>query len=204
MRLHIKGHMESGRSIGKAVGDAFEQWLLKLKSDNPELKDQLENAIGLEATDVTVDFKFMLEGSEDWQVITTDNHSELPELLVVEAETDEEGKLLWDTVKDNDGNSNFNEVEAMITAKQIKDIADMPVIKGEFGIVPQSVIAFPNEKFCVTIGKSNHVGYIGVHVTRYNSGQAGFTDLIGEVEYQADQFDKVKKHYQELHAALYS
>ena len=64
---------------------------------------------------VQVDLGFKVEGSEELQLLTTDvRGQEVPELLTVTATIKEDGSLDFGSVKDNDQQSNFSDVEALI------------------------------------------------------------------------------------------
>lgn len=194
MRLEITGRIAAG-SLEQTVGKAFEAWFDKLGKDNPTIKEALEGADVL-ASAITVDFLLKPEGSEEWQVITTDNHEGIPELLVVKAETDAKGVLLLDSVKDNDGDSEFTEIEALIAQGLPKSKKPIESIYHPSDLIEIDCFYFEDED--VLISKTIE-GNAVVQVFTDTEGNDGLhVDLIAEVEYEAENLQKLMEHYGEL------
>lgn len=194
MRLEITGRIAAG-SLEQTVGKAFEAWFDKLGKDNPAIKEALEDADVL-ASAITVDFLLKPEGSEEWQVITTDNHEGIPELLVVKAETDAKGELLLDSVKDNDGDSEFTEIEALIAQGLPKSKKPIESIYHPSDLIEIDCFYFEDED--VLISKTIE-GNAVVQVFTDTEGNDGLhVDLIAEVEYEAENLQKLMEHYGEL------
>lgn len=191
MRLEITGRIAAG-SLEQTVGKAFEAWFDKLGKDNPAIKEALEDADVL-ASAITVDFLLKPEGSEEWQVITTDNHEGIPELLVVKAETDAKGELLLDSVKDNDGDSEFTEIEALIAQGLPKSKKPIESIYHPSDLIEIDCFYFEDED--VLISKTIE-GNAVVQVFTDTEGNDGLhVDLIAEVEYEAENLQKLMEHY---------
>lgn len=194
MRLEITGKIDAG-NLDQIVGKALEAWFDKLGKDNPAITEALEDADVL-ASAITIDFLLKPEGEDEWQVITTDNHEGIPELLVVKAETDEEGNLLLESVKDNDGESEFNEIEALIAAGIPAEHKTVTSIYTEeeldyhkwfdFGDIEVSVLADPEGQTVVQF---------------HDSSCQDNVRLIAETVFPPDQMDKIIDHYEELKEA---
>lgn len=194
MRLEITGRVDAG-SLEHTVGKALDAWVAKLGKDNPAIAEALEDADVL-ASAITVDFLLKPEGSEEWQVITTDNHEGIPELLVVKAETDAKGELLLDSVEDNDGNSGFSEIEALIAQGLPKSKKPIESIYHPSDLTEIDCFYFKDED--VLISKTVE-GNAVVQVFSDTEGNEGLhVDLIAEVEYGAENFQKLLEHYGEL------
>lgn len=194
MRLEITGRVDAG-SLEHTVGKALDVWVAKLGKDNPAIAEALEDADVL-ASAITVDFLLKPEGSEEWQVITTDNHEGIPELLVVKAETDAKGELLLDSVEDNDGNSGFSEIEALIAQGLPKSQKPIESIYHPSDLTEIDCFYFKDED--VLISKTVE-GNAVVQVFSDTEGNEGLhVDLIAEVEYGAENLQKLLEHYGEL------
>lgn len=91
-------------------------YLQRLKEDSPEVYSKLEqDSHSLILLQVQVDLGFKVAGTEEVQMLTTDvRGKDLPELLTVTATIKEDGSLDFGSVKDNDEQSNFTDVEALI------------------------------------------------------------------------------------------
>ena len=195
MRLEIKGSFEAD-DIQSTVEDAVGVWLEKLENDNPEMKETFKQVENLYATSVTVDLAFKMSGVAEPQVLTTDNHEGIPELLVVTAETDSQGNLLWDSVKDNDGDSLFSEAEALIatglTGRREEIVSDYlnAVVMTEEYIDIDSTTA-------VNVAK---VGYEAVVQLLDKSPKEGTYRpiLFAEVAFPVEEYDNLVTHYKKL------
>lgn len=100
----------------KTVNAVHDRYLQKLSEDDPEayasLTANLESEVVLE---FTVNLAYKLRGQDELQLMTTDPLGEgHAEQLVVTAEVDADGKLLFDSIKDNDEESEFSTIEALI------------------------------------------------------------------------------------------
>lgn len=194
MRLEITGKIDAG-NLDQIVGKALEAWFDKLGKDNPAITEALEDADIL-ASAITIDFLLKPEGEDEWQVITTDNHEGIPELLVVKAETDEEGNLLLESVKDNDGESEFNEIEAMIAAGVPSDRKSVVTIYEDAELIHHELFDFGD--ICINI-LTDSDGQVVVQATEVN--WQGDHRLIAETVFPPDQMDKIIDHYEELKEA---
>ena len=196
MRVHITGNV-SEYDVQDTLEEAVSVWHQKLTEDNPELDEIFETAEDCRIAELTADLQFKI--GDKWQVITTDNHSEAPELLVVEAETDEDGELIWDSVKDNDGASNFNDIEAMIVAGKVKSIRDLPEIESKLtAVAVLSRYDFSSEGFFVEVGEVIETAKIVVQVLRKSYHPYAEDELVAEAVFPSDKLDEVKQHYLEL------
>ena len=196
MRLEITGNVDPF-NLEDTVTEAVGMWIDKIEQDNPAVGELLladETEINISA--ITVDFKFKLAGSEEWQVITTDNHEGIDELLIVKAETDDDGKLLFDSVKDNDGDSEFTEIEALIAQGLPKSKKPIESIYHPSDLTEIDCFYFEDED--VLISKTIE-GNAVVQVFADTEGNEGLhVDLIAEVEYEAENLQKLLEHYGEL------
>lgn len=102
--------------LNHTVQSVANTYLQKLKEDSPEVYSQLEqDSQSLILLQVQVDLGFKVAGTEEVQMLTTDvRGKDLPELLTVTATIREDGSLDFGSVKDNDEQSNFTDVEALI------------------------------------------------------------------------------------------
>lgn len=194
MRLEITGKIDAG-NLDQIVGKALEAWFDKLGKDNPAITEALEDADVL-ASAITIDFLLKPEGEDEWQVITTDNHEGIPELLVVKAETDEEGNLLLESVKDNDGESEFNEIEAMIAAGVPSDRKSVVTIYEDAELLHHELFDFGD--ICINI-LTDSDGQVVVQATEVN--WQGDHRLIAETVFDAEQLENIIEHYRELKEA---
>lgn len=194
MRLEITGKIDAG-NLDQIVGKALEAWFDKLGKDNPAITEALEDADVL-ASAITIDFLLKPEGEDEWQVITTDNHEGVPELLVVKAETDEEGNLLLESVKDNDGESEFNEIEAMIAAGVPSDRKSVVTIYEDAELIHHELFDFGDT--CINI-LTDPDGQVVVQATEVN--WQGDTRLIAETVFPPEQLENIIEHYRELKEA---
>lgn len=194
MRLEITGKIDAG-NLDQIVGKALEAWFDKLGKDNPAVMEALEDADVL-ASSLTIDFLLKPEGEDEWQVITTDNHEGIPELLVVKAETDEEGNLLLESVKDNDGESEFNEIEALIAAGVPSERKSIATIYEETELIHHELFDF--EDICINI-LTDPDGQVVVQATEVN--WQGDHRLIAETVFDAEQLENITEHYRELKEA---
>ncbi|MBO6417366.1 hypothetical protein [Enterococcus gallinarum] len=194
MRLEITGKIDAG-NLDQIVGKALEAWFDKLGKDNPAITEALEDADVL-ASAITIDFLLKPEGEEEWQVITTDNHEGIPELLVVKAETDEEGNLLLESVKDNDGESEFNEIEALIAAGVPSDRKSVVTIYEDAELIHHELFDFGD--ICINI-LTDSDGQVVVQATEVN--WQGDHRLIAETVFDAEQLENIIEHYRELKEA---
>lgn len=194
MRLEITGKIDAG-NLDQIVGKALEAWFDKLGKDNPAITEALEDADVL-ASAITIDFLLKPEGEDEWQVITTDNHEGIPELLVVKAETDEEGNLLLESVKDNDGESEFNEIEAMIAAGVPSDRKSVVTIYEDAELLHHELFDFGDT--CINI-LTDPDGQVVVQATEVN--WQGDTRLIAETVFPPEKLENIIEHYRELKEA---
>ncbi|WP_288393683.1 hypothetical protein [uncultured Vagococcus sp.] len=102
--------------LNHTVQSVANTYLQKLKEDSPEVYSKLEqDSQSLILLQVQVDLGFKVAGTEEVQMLTTDvRGKDLPELLTVTATIREDGSLDFGSVKDNDEQSNFTDVEALI------------------------------------------------------------------------------------------
>lgn len=193
MQLEIEGTLDTS-NLEYIIGEAMSVWLDKIKKDSPEVAESLKNAEDGRISKVTVDIQFKLADNPEWQVLSTDNHEGIPELLKVTAETDEEGNLLFDTVKDNDEDSNFSEIEALI-AKGIS--TEDTVIESKYA----ATVAVKQETIKVSDGIEIRLftteGEAVVNVFKDIDG-TGFLKLVAEVSFPVEQHESLLEHYKEL------
>lgn len=195
MRLEITGKLDIDE-LESAVETSLAVWLKKLEEDNPEMRAMLKKIDDAKISSVTVDMQFKLEDEDEWQVITTDNHEGIPELLVVKAETDEEGNLLLESVKDNDGESEFNEIEALIAAGVPSDRKSVATIYEDAELIHHELFEF--EDICINI-LTDPDGQVVVQATEVN--WQGDHRLIAETVFDAEQLENIIEHYRELKEA---
>ena len=195
MRLEITGNMDTF-TLESGVEATLDAWLKKLENDNPEMRDALKKIEDAKISSVTVDMQFKLEDRDEWQVITTDNHEGIPELLVVKAETDEEGNLLLESVKDNDGESEFNEIEALIAAGVPAEHKSVATIYEDAELLHHELFDF--EDICINI-LTDPDGQVVVQATEVN--WQGDHRLIAETVFDAEQLENIIEHYRELKEA---
>lgn len=102
--------------LNHAVQSVANTYLQKLKEDSPEVYSKLEqDSQSLILLQVQVDLGFKVAGTEEVQMLTTDvRGKDLPELLTVTATIKEDGSLDFGSVTDNDSESNFSDIEALI------------------------------------------------------------------------------------------
>lgn len=102
--------------LNHTVQSVANTYLQKLKEDSPEVYSKLEqDSQSLILLQVQVDLGFKVAGTEEVQMLTTDvRGKDLPELLTVTATIREDGSLDFGSVRDNDEQSNFTDVEALI------------------------------------------------------------------------------------------
>lgn len=102
--------------LNHAVQSVANTYLQKLKEDSPEVYSKLEqDSQSLILLQVQVDLGFKVAGTEEVQMLTTDvRGNDLPELLTVTATIKEDGSLDFGSVTDNDSESNFSDIEALI------------------------------------------------------------------------------------------
>lgn len=194
MRLEITGHLDAAEEFADTVLDgALTLWVNKIAKDNPDMGGMLEKVEAVDVTSLTAEMRFKLEDNEDWQVITTDNHEGIPELLTVTVETDEQGNLLTDTVSDNDGESNFNELEAMIAKGISKEYT--PVISAYSEQELYYKASHKIDDYWVYIYTDNEDKVV-VQASEVN--WQGDTRLIAEVVFPEDQLGSILAHYKEL------
>lgn len=195
MRLEIKGSFPS-YCLDEVIEEATEAWFTKLSQDNPEVAEGLNTAEELIVTGFTVDLAFKMAGVAEPQVLTTDNHEGIPELLVVTAETDSQGNLLWDSVKDNDGDSLFSEAEALIATgltgrreEIVSDYLDAVVMTEEYIDIDSTTV--------VNVAK---VGYEAVVQLLDKSPKEGTYRpiLFAEVAFPVEEYDNLVTHYKKL------
>lgn len=191
MRIEIKGNIPSF-CLQDVIEEAVEAWFTKLSADNPEIAEGLNGAEAINVTGFTVDLAFKIAGVAEPQVLTTDNHEGIPELLVVTAETDSQGNLLWESVKDNDGDSLFSEAEALIatglTGRREDIVSDY--LDTEFHKVER--VRIDSDTF-VDIMKSQEETVVQV----YDSAQPYFK-LFAEVAFPVEEYDNLVTHYKKL------
>lgn len=193
MRLEINGHIDADE-MQETFGKALELWADKIAADNPDMKEMLDKVEDVDITEMSAVLRFKVEGIADWQVITTDNHAEIPELLTVTVETDEQGNILTDTVTDNDGNSDYSDIEALIAAglhKQELKPADSIYTAGELTEVAGYYIG----DYRISISTDTE-GQVVVHAEELN--WQGDGRLVAETVFPADQLATIKQHYLEL------
>lgn len=192
MRLEITGNVEPW-AMENTIEDSLELWFEKLLADNQEMAEVFAKVEGIKFTSIALDMCFKLEGNDEWQVITTDNHAEIPELLTVKVATDEHGHIITDSVTDNDGDSDYSEFEAIIAAGatgEHKPVASM-YEAGELEL--QEDYDFGNIEIDVLIDPECQVV---VQALEFNF-QYDVT-LIAEAVFPADQLNSIKQHYLEL------
>lgn len=114
MQIKVDMSKNTGATdVNSIISQVLEVYLAKLSEDSPEAFEQL--AGGEVVTGLTVDIGFKVAGQSELQVLSVDPHgTEHQEMLVVTAETDEQGELIWDKVTDNDEVSLFSDIEVMI------------------------------------------------------------------------------------------
>ena len=194
MRLEINGHIDTDEFVGTVLDEAFTLWADKIAADNPDMQEMFEKVEAVDITELTAVMRFKLEGIEDWQQIATDNHAEIPELLTVTVETDEQGNILTDTVKDNDGDSDYSDIEALIAAglhkRELKP-ADSIYTAGELTEVAGYYIG----DYRISISTDTE-GQVVVHAEELN--WQGDGRLVAETVFPADQLATIKQHYLEL------
>ena len=190
MRLEIKGKIAPFDMEG-TLEDALELWATKIREDNPEMAAAFTEIEDVYFTKVTVDIGFKVKGIDDLQVITTDNHEGIPELLVVAAETDADGNLLRDSLKDNDENSLFTEAEALIASglsSSRKEIVS-DYLDTEFHAVTTVVV---DSSTVVEVFKTAEETVVQVYDT------SSLFKLFAEVAFPLEEYDKLVEHYQQL------
>ena len=211
MRLELTGNIELYQ-LEKVVGQALVLWVDKIKKDNPEMEklfnEQLEDSKLISAS---LDLQFKLKGQEDWQVLSTDNHEGIPELLVVKAETDEKGKLINDSVEDNDGESLFTDFDVLVATG-----ARLPVkeIEGKYPY-------YPTVKYCGYRSIDLYKGTYHVEIYKvadevesnpmqvvvrvYHCVKRGYDTknvLVSEATFPEDKYADLVRHYLELAEAV--
>jgi hypothetical protein len=195
MRLEITGKFDI-EELESAVDTSLDVWLKKLEEDNPEMRAMLKKIDDAKISSVTVDMQFKLEDEDEWQVITTDNHEGIPELLVVKAETDEEGNLLLESVKDNDGDSEFNEIEALIAAGAPSERKSVATIYEDADLIHHELFDFGDTSINILTDPDSQVV---VQATEVN--WQGDHRLIAETVFPTEQLENIIEHYRELKEA---
>lgn len=191
MRLEIKGKI-AGWDLEGTLEEAFELWETKIREDNPEMAATFTEVEDVFFTKVTVDIGFKVKGMDDLQVITTDNHEDIPELLVVTAETDEEGHLLWDSVKDNDENSLFTEAEALIATGLTGSRKEITSNYFDTEVHAIKMIIIDNAT-TVSIFKTAEET-----VVQASDTTKPYKPLFAEVAFPLEEYDNLVEHYQQL------
>lgn len=192
MRMEITGQLNP-EYFEDAADNTLQLWLKKINKDNPDMATAMESVEELQITAMTVDFAFKLKDSDEWQVITTDNHAEIPELLIVKAEVDECGHVVADTLTDNDGNSDFNDIEALITAGLPKQLESAETIYSEGELTEKAGYYIGGYRISVC---TDALDQVVVQAEELN--WQGDSRLVAETVFPADQLDKIKQHYLEL------
>ena len=194
MRLEINGHIDAaGEFADTVLDDAMTLWANKIAADNPDMKEMFEKVEAVDITELTAVLRFKLEGIDDWQQITTDNHEGIPELLTVKVETDEQGNILTDTVTDNDGDSDYNDIEALIAAGLPKQLESAETIYSEGELTEKAGYRIGDYRISVC---TDELDQVVVQAEELN--WQGDTRLVAETVFPADQLDKIKQHYLEL------
>lgn len=191
MRIEIKGNFPPYR-LHEVIEEAVVVWFSKLSTDNPEVADVLDTVEAVNVTGFTVDLAFKLPEIAEPQVLTTDNHEGIPELLVVTAETDADGNLLWSSLRDNDENSLFTEAEALIASGlsgSRKEIVSDYLDK-DFHAVTRIVV---DSDTAVYIRKTVKEAVVQVYDT-----SKPYKPLFAEVAFPLEEYDKLVEHYQQL------
>lgn len=194
MRLEITGSIDP-QYLEDTVARAAGAWFNKLAADNPEMAEAIDN-MEIMLSAVTLDLKFKPEGADEWQVITTDNHEGIAELLVVKAETDDDGNLLWDTVRDNDGNSDFNEFDALI-ARGLP--TEQKTVESKYSsddlLHKEHFILSDSHWVDISVDAADNVV---VQAWHQDMEGAMSQTLIAEVAFPPESLDEVLSHYSEL------
>lgn len=197
MRLEITGHLDAEAEFADTVlDDALTLWVNKIAKDNPDMRGMLEKVEAVDVTSLTAEMRFKLEDIEDWQQITTDNHEGIPELLTVKVETDEHGNLLADTVSDNDGNSDFNDFDALI-ARGLP--TEQKAVESKYSsddlLHKEHVILSDSHWVDISVDAADNVVVQAWHCDM--EGAMSQT-LIAEVAFPPESLDEVLSHYNEL------
>lgn len=199
MKIEITGHINAVDEFARTVlDDALGLWVDKIAADNPDMKEMLDKVVDVDITELTAVLRFKLEGIEEWQQITTDNHEGIAELLTVKVETDEKGNLLTDTVTDNDGNSDFNEFEALIAAGVSGKRKPVATMYDGVELQWQEEYHFDAQNLEIDI-LTDPEGQVVVQAVEFNE-QCDAT-LVAEAVFPADELEKIKQHYAELEEA---
>lgn len=197
MRLEITGNIDAD-DVQDKIEEAVAVWMEKIETDNPEFAEVLERVDAVNASKVSVDLQFKLEDSEDWQVLSTDNHEGIPELLVVKAETDDKGELIWDSVEDNDENSDFTEFEALIASGAKPERTE---IKSKYDIDLDSAggvtTIFLDENTAIHIIKLSKEVVVQAYDKTPKKGTFRPV-LFAEASFPVSEYDKLVAHYKEL------
>lgn len=194
MKMEINGHIDAaGEFADTVLDDAITLWADKIAADNPDMKEMFEKVEAVDITELTAVMRFKLEGIDDWQQIATDNHAEIPELLTVKVETDEQGNILTDTVTDNDGDSDYNDIEALITAGLPKQLESAETIYSEGELTEKAGYYIGGYRISVCTDALNQVV-----VQAEELNWQGDSRLVAETVFPADQLDSIKQHYLEL------
>lgn len=196
MRIEITNASEE-LCIDYWLEEVTDKWFEKIEKDNPEMAEAIMNSKG-KIVAATFDLQFLPEGSEEWQVLSTDNHEGIPELLTVTAEVGEDGELIWDSVEDNDENSNFSELEALIakgiTEEETAIETSYPSI--DEGEALESAEITLNENTVIEVHQTNEETVVRVFKL-LDTADIGYK-LVTEVAFHPDQFDALVDHYTEL------
>lgn len=196
MKLEITGHIDAAGEMRETFGKALELWADKIAADNPDMKEMLDKVEAVDITELSAVLRFKLEGIEDWQQITTDNHEGIPELLTVKVETDEQGNILTDTVTDNDGDSDFNEIEALIAAGSAGKRKPVTTMYDGISLDWKEEFDFGDIEIDILTDLEGQVVVQAVEFDdEYND------TLIAETVFPADQLEKIIAHYRELKEA---
>lgn len=192
MRMEITGHVEADE-MQETFGKALELWADKIAADNPDMKEMLDKVEAVDITEMSAVMRFKLEGIEDWQQIATDNHSEIPELLTVKVETDEQGNILTDTVTDNDGDSDYNAIEALIAAGLPKQLESAETIYSDGELTEKAGYRIGDYRISVC---TDELDQVVVQAEELN--WQGDTRLVAETVFPEGNLETIKQHYLEL------
>lgn len=192
MRMEITGHVEADE-MQETFGKALELWADKIAADNPDMKEMLDKVEAVDITEMSAVLRFKLEGIADWQQITTDNHSEIPELLTVKVETDEQGNILTDTVTDNDGDSDFNEIEALIAAGLPNQLEPADTVYSDGELTEKAGYRIGDYRISVC---TDELDQVVVQAEELN--WQGDTRLVAETVFPEGNLETIKQHYLEL------
>lgn len=193
MKVEITGNI-APISLQSTVEKVIDAWYDKLIADNPEMLQALQAVEDIRFSAITVDLQFKLSGTEEWQVITTDNHADIPELLTVKAELDDSGNIVG-AVTDNDGNSNYSDFEALI-AKGVP--AELPTMESQYNQDDlKHIQSYSLDNYDAVISEDE----AGQVVVQAFTG-VEYSSLVAEAVFPAYELDNLKAHYRELEDAV--